>query len=246
MFTPNPIVMALAQVQFPTILAISGEAPVAFQELVRQTFPLFRERQGITIQFGQPLLVPASPLGTRVYDFAVADGSLTLSLAQDFLSVQTSQYKTWDVFRPQLELGIKALTAVYKPAFISRVGLRYQDLIVRSKLGLESVAWKDLLNPTIAGELENEDLASNVLERSSNVTLTLNNEDERLTLNHGLVISEKNEQCYLIDADFFSGKTVEPDHAIQSFNSLKRHSGRFFRWAISSVLAHKMAAKLLE
>ncbi len=200
----------------------------------------------MTFQSGQPLLTPVSQLGIRVYDFALPDGTLTLSLAQDFLSVQTSQYETWNVFRPYLELGIRALIDVYKPSFISRVGLRYQNLIVRSKLGLEGVAWKELLNPTITAELHDEDIGPHVLERFSNLTLKLNNNNERLTINHGLVIGENNEQSYLIDADFYSGQTVEPDHAIQSFELLKRHSGRFFRWSISRALADGMEPRLLE
>jgi uncharacterized protein (TIGR04255 family) len=113
-------------------------------------------------------------------------------------------------------------------------------------LGLEGSLWKTLLNPAIAAELSTDNFEPMILERLTNITMRLNQSEDRVTINHGLLPNQENEQCYLIDADFYSEGRFAPNSAIQSFDALKRHSGRFFRWAISDSLAQAMAPEVVE
>ena len=74
-----------------------------------------------------------------------------LVLASDFLALSTSDYHNWEEFRSRLSAAIELLVEYYSPSHFDRVGLRYQDLILRSELGLEDIAWRNLLQPPVLG-----------------------------------------------------------------------------------------------
>lgn len=233
----NPLVGVTCQLDFPAILLIDTEAPAAFQELIRQQYPVFQENRGIELppQLGN---VPIR-LGSATYGFldnTPGNEVWTVSLTKSTLALSTSKYLRWEDFRAHLDQPLQAFVDTYSPAFFTRVGLRYQDVIRRSVLGIDSTPWKDLLKPQIVGMfsvVEDED----AIESSQTLAIVELGTDRKARLQHGLLIDQATqERCYLIDTDFYAETQTEINDARNILDSIHEVSGKFFRWCITDRL----------
>lgn len=182
--------------------------------------------------------------GARAFDFISADGLWRVSLTRDFLALTTDGYERWEDFRAHLDGPLSALHDEYEPAFYSRVGLRYRDVIVRSQLGLQGRPWNELLKPFIAGELaESSAVRDDVLSVQREALLKLE-PNIQVRVRHGLAkVDETGEQGYVIDADFFCDERTETTNVITILNQLNSYAGTLFRWCISAVLHDAMEPK---
>src|ERR1700687_1084035 len=131
---------------------------------------------------------------------------------------------------------IGALRGEYAPPFYSRIGLRYVDVVRRSRLNLQGMAWRDLLNPQIAGELASQ-VSGDVVEATHVVVVKLNEQGDRVRMTHGLVNTKgPDEVSYVIDNDFFSEQRTEIGNAANKLDELHRESGNCFRWCVAPPL----------
>lgn len=245
-YKKTPLIEVICQVRYPSIFRIESEHPVQFQSILASDFPVAQEKQVVTqipaeVLSILPEVVQRSLPLARAYDFSSRDGVWTVSLTRDFLSLATKGYRRWEEFRTLLEKCLHALQAVYSPPFYLRVGLRYQDIISRSALGLKRVSWSELLNPAIAGELNDPNLAQDVTERLTVTLLRLPEYHALVRIQHGLVgyqreANESRETCYLIDCDFFTEKQTEVQDVYRVLGYLNRQAGHLFRWSISETL----------
>lgn len=244
-YAKNPLTEVICQLRFPAILRIDSEAPVAFQERIRHEYPLYQKgiRQELFLSSlpgpvaegveGGPGLGPLS----GAHDFISADGCWTVGLTREFLALSTRNYLRWEEFRQHLELPLRSLTEVYTPPFFSRVGLRYQDVIVRSRLGLEESGWPELLRPYIVAELGSSDISGSVEAAVRFIIIHLEQTGGLVRIQHGLAQHPgTGESCYLIDSDFFiegqtGGRDVET-----TLNAFNAQAGRLFRWCITEKL----------
>jgi uncharacterized protein (TIGR04255 family) len=161
-------------------------------------------------------------------------------LGVDALAVTTCRYTKWEDFRENLALALGALIGDYKPAFFTRVGLRYQNLIMRSDLGLDGVPWSQLLEPSIAGELALPNWEQHVQEFRNIIRCNLPTGGAFL-LQHGYGNrSGSSEQGYIIDFDFYNDAKTEVNDGLTAANMLNRHSGSAFRACISKTLHDKL------
>jgi uncharacterized protein (TIGR04255 family) len=85
----------------------------------------------------------------------------------------------------------KALVNEYSPSFVSRVGLRYRNVIRRSALGLKDVKWSELLRAEIAAELTS-DLADLVVESNHQILMRLLEGNVRIL--HGFANDQSRER----------------------------------------------------
>src|SRR5207249_3887147 len=83
-------------------------------------------------------------------------------LSRESLMFRTTAYTRWEEFRGRLERLQATFEQIYRPASYNRLGLRYVDIVQRSRLGLNDVSWSDLLKPYIAGELSAEEFGENI------------------------------------------------------------------------------------
>lgn len=243
----NPLSEVICQVRFPPILRIEAEPPAAFQERVRNGYPMFRELQPDLPATGVPAeiagivrsMLPSRARATA-YEFASEDGAWCITLSRDALALKTTTYERWEGFREHLEGPLASLNELYRPAFFSRVGLRYVDVIQRSKLGLKDHPWSELLKPHIAGEFAAPELAGHIehAARELRVRLTA---DGSVMIRHGIAVeASTGEQCFLIDCDFFAERRLEPQDVPRILNDFNRASGRLFRWCITDALHRAM------
>jgi uncharacterized protein (TIGR04255 family) len=248
----NPLKQVICQLRFPPILRIASEPPARFQELIRQEYPLLRDQPsesklsaGLPPELAQIVSLTMHS-AMPVYDFLSADEVWTVGLTREFLSLSTTDYRRWAEFRRHLELPLSSLCQEYSPAFFSRIGLRYQDIIVRSDLGLGECDWSDLLQPHIAGELSSREVAREVDSASADVIIRLD-EAGRVRIRHGVAVSsETREQCYLIDSDFYTEQRTEIENAYEVLERFKQHAARLFRWSITDRLHDAMGPEFIK
>ena len=242
-YEKNPLIEVICALSFPAILRIDSEVPAKYQERLKNIYPIFSESQASDIKLNvAPEIAQIigsnqslSFRGRAVYSFVSADKQWKVSLSRESLSLSTRKYERWEDFKEHLREPLSALIKEYNPAFFSRIGLRYQDVIQKSKLDLTDCSWGQLLEPHLAGELSSPDIAQDILSCVNQLILALD-EESRVLLNHGFASNQNNETCYLIDSDFFTEERTETNNVIQKLDYFNRQSGRLFRWCISEKL----------
>lgn len=246
-YEKNPLEEVICQLRFPTILKIDTEAPAAFQESIRADYPFYKSRPALKLPEGLPadvatLLVKDLPLGGQVaHDFTTRDEKWTAGLTREFLALTCRSYDRWENFKRLLAGPLNALQTFYAPAFYTRIGLRYRDIIRRSSLGLEQVGWADLLKPWVASAFGSSDVAADVEHSGHELLIRLPDGRSRVRVHHGTVLDEATkETCYVIDADFFADQQTEPPHALERLDSLNKQARLFFRWCIEDRLHEAM------
>ena len=242
-YEKSPLVQVLCQVRYPAVLKIESELPAAFQERVRDAYPIFeRTTESVlgTMPKGVGALLSAPSFEDRVHSkFSTEDGNWTLSLLRDSMSLTTGKYTRWREFRRMVVPCLQALVEIYKPSYYTRVGLRYINRIERSKLNLENVAWSELITPAVLGELASSEIASCALEASRRLRLQVPGLPDLIGLQHGLHEEEgEAEHAYMIDFDFYIDKKTGVPDASEILDRFNRHADRVFRWCILDRLHH--------
>ena len=247
LYAKNPLIEVVCQLRFPPILRIDSEIPADFQETIRGALPLFSDADpspfpDMPSEVSQ-LLKASLPtqLTRRTWKFQSEDSNWTVTLARDFLALATTQYINWGEFRAKLEHLLQALETAYRPSFFTRIGLRYQNLIVRSFLGLNDAPWSELLQPYIAAEYHLPSLAPAVQETTHRILVELPYNQARVNLRYGTARREgEDESLILIDNDFFTEQKTELPNALNLLDLFNRESGRVFRWCITERLHEAM------
>lgn len=242
-----PLEQVICQLRFPPILKVEAQLPVDFQEQIRASFPLFARAStgpAMPAELLQLFGAPAVPTG---YEFKTTDESAAISLTQDSLALTVSKYTCWEDFKGVFVPAIEALISIYRPTYINRIGLRYINKINRNLLGLQSVEWKDLLSPYVAGEFAISAWAAGAVEARRIIRVKLDQADDWLLFQHGLTEEEPvQSRSYLLDFDFYAEGNISNDATKSTIDRLNGYSGRAFQWAISGELRDALGPRQLN
>ena len=242
----------VCQVRFPADLRLEKDPPADFQQRIRATFPLLT-RKTQSIVGGLPpevakafeAVVP-SPGTNIIWQFATEDGKTRLELTKDNLTLISQNYERWEQFWEAFREPLDAFVELYKPPFIVRIGLRYKNLIRRSVLDLKDVPWRELLASHVSGELAVDGIGERAVQAARSLVLTLPEREAKVQLQHGFAqIAGSDEQCYVIDCDFFVERS-DVNHAHDAIVYLHQHAARYFRWCITDRLHEAMVPKLVS
>lgn len=243
----NPLDAVFCQLRFPAILKIDTEPPAAFQEMIRTEYPFYEAKSPIRVPAGvspnmaQMILADLPLGGLNNHAFDSKDHTWILNLTREFLTLTCRAYQRWESFRDRLKEACDALNKHYNPPFFTRTGLRYRDVIRRSRLQLENTSWSELLQPWISGLLGMPETAERVKYAQALFALELAEEGARVQFQSGLAVEEQtNETVFVIDADFFTEQQTEPADVFNRLNILNRYARRFFRWCITDRLHDAM------
>ena len=254
-YKKNPLDRVICQLRFPPILRIESEPPTSFQEAIRSSFPMYAERTGFRIDLElsskqKPLIgtFPSPPMlsPNKIYEFLTEDGSWKINLTRTFLSVTTTKYKRWSDFKEHLKGPYDALIQTYKPAFFTRVSLRFVDIFNRSVLGLAGTNWNELFKPFVLGLLSSP-VAANVKNFESMYEISLSDNESIARIVTSFVQHiPTNEQCLRIDSNFFSSKRKDLTNAVAQLDFLNVRAFRLIQWIIEEKVHNAMGPQEIE
>ncbi len=250
----NPLIQVICQIRFPTILRIDRETPVAFQESVRKELPGYELTydegaeglpQSLSRNLPSEMREFLSLGGIPRHQFYSKGKTWTVSLTRDFVALETNKYEQWEEFRGRLQLVINTLFQIYEPAYLTRLGLRYKNVIDRKKLGLEGVEWRELLADFVLGQFARDETSNLVVEHHGRTLVKLNDDGDLVRMEYGLVIDsegDRSNKMYLLDHDFYTDKETASDERdiVSRLNTYNALNGRLFSWGIRSRLHNAM------
>lgn len=245
----NPLQKVICQLRFPTILSIAAEQPAAFQEQIRDAYPIYERESSLVVpeQLRDVLrnVKLANASDAVRHAFRTADGQRALFLAQDFLALEEERYSRWEAFSSELARALAALQSHYKPSFFSRVGLRYQDVVDRSTLpDVAGEPWTALIRAELLGLVGSAELGAEVTGFDSTSVLKLTEVPGAFARVSSSFVARKDhagEVGLLVDTDFFVENQTPTSDAHSILSEFNRIAGRLFRWAILDRL--KMALR---
>lgn len=254
-FKRNPLFAVSAQIRFTPILRIQVETPAEFQEAVRAELP------GYEIVNPSPVAIPSEIPNEvqsamrmaiqanlnvsfeRGHRFKSNDENWVVQLSQGSFTLACKSYERWEVFRQKLESIFNKFVGIYRPPYATWLGLRYQNAIERSKLGLQDVSWRDLLKPFIAAELGCDGLSeTDVL--SDLHRFQFKEGSDQIFVQHGMAVNQlTKEAVYSIDNNFNSLGKVDLTDVFSRLDQLNKHSGSLFRLCITDRLYRSLDPK---
>jgi len=256
-YKKNPLDKVICQLRFPPILSIDKEIPAQFQDSVREFFSGFYEKEeailpipaGIKKELPPELFRQIMPSQTKNYKFSSEDSISTINLTRTFLALTTTNYETWEGFIERLSGPLEALINIYKPAYFSRIGLRYVDIIKRSVLKLEDINWNELLQPFVLGLLGSDKVSSDIETFETKYQIPLEDGESMVRIVMSLVDWEKAnqngiEECFMIDTDFYAKKT-EITNVMGKLEYFHIQASRLIQWLITKKLHDAMEPKSL-
>jgi uncharacterized protein (TIGR04255 family) len=245
-YAQNPLVEVICQLKFPPILRIETELPAIFQESIRKEYPLSQTAEAQQIPLPPALVkmveqsVPGFVQG-RTYQFLSDDRQWTIGIARDFLALSTTHYTQWEGFSSRLKKALDAFVAAYAPAFLTRVGLRYRDVIKKSTEALKGLDWPDILQTHILGELGSLELRKSIQHAAREVVISLNDTRGQVRILHGLIRDPGDKDfSYSIDSDFSCDERTDINNAFELLDAYHREAGRLFRWFTTPTLHERL------
>lgn len=238
----------ICQLRFPEILAIGANAPVDFQEAIRDEFPQYQRRLDVPAPriTGAPghFALENQP-GIVNYQFASADGTWRVNLTGKFISLTCANYTCWEDFARKLDKPLAAFIRIYKPAYFERVGLRYLNLFSREQLGLTGIPFSRLIAPCYLGILDEEDVAEGAVARcTTDVEMAIRG-GCRVKLHAGPGFVKRNgredkEVKFILDQDLFMPGQIPVQHSAGALQTLHIQAFSLFRGAITDTLHEAM------
>ena len=251
----NPLSEVICQLRFPTILRIGTNDIAGFQDKIRSEYPLYESKEAAIEFLNVPqefsaifdkLSLPGPSINT--HRFLSQDKKRFIALSRDFLAYSDMDYQRWEDFKCKVINSEKALQESFKPAFYSRIGLRYKDIINPQELGLPDCNWNDLLQPYVIGELGDANISADIPEIMTQTTIKINDiPGSQVIFRHGLTKEKaKSGASYVIDADFSIMQTEEKYGTIDVLEVFHELAGRLFRWAITDYFDKALEPKVVE
>lgn len=234
-----PLVRVIAQVRFPLIAAIEGRELVApFQEAIRKAYPVLRPEQSRNVVFG-----PNGVMDTRsntLWRFHHPDSAWRLTLAPDFIALETTDYTSRDDFMERLRVVLSALKERIDPQVVDRIGVRYVDRISGENLDdLDA-----LIRPQVSGILSTP-LRELVRHAISENVFDLPDGAGRVTARWGLMpakgtvdpaaVEPIDEESWLLDIDAFQAEEqpFDIEAVVGQARAFAERIYTIFRWTVT-------------
>lgn len=236
-----PLVLVVAQVRFPTILAIrNADRVAAFQEAVRGTYPVLRQERVAQLVFA----VPGGPTAPAISESLIwrfhdrePEWRWRVSLAVDYIALETRAYESRQDFLDRLRDVISAVEKIFDPQEAQRVGVRYVD-----RLDGPAVARAvEFLNEPVLG-IAKSDLAASAQHIVTQAVL--NAEEGQILARWGQLadqvpiepeIAPAQGPSWVIDLDMFTppGLKFETEELLATAARFAARIYTVFRWMVN-------------
>lgn len=244
----NQLSNVICQLRFPEILAINVNAPAAFQEAIRDAYPLYTAKKEVPLPkiTGTPgrFALEEQPVNIN-HQFTSRDGIWQVNLTSRFISLACTRYTQWESFAKQLDRPLAAFIQIYKPAFFQRVGLQYMNFFSRKSLSLEGTPFSDLFHPCYLGPLADEDIPEHTASRCSIDTELTIRGGCRVKIHAGPGLVKRNgktdnEVKFIFDQDIYMPGNVPVNLSAGALQTLHTQAFSIFRGAITDTLHEAM------
>ncbi len=234
-----PLLRVLVQVRFLAVLSVENRDFIAgFQEAIRKDYPVFTQDKT------QDLLV--SPQGVlsnqmkNAWRFADRSGTWRVSLASNFLSLETGDYISRSDLLTRLRAVLEALGRTIEPTDTERLGVRYVNRVEADE-DLHRLI-PSLVRPEVAGVM------TTGLRPEHSITenvFCLPEEDAKVTTRWGLmpagrtldpsILAPAQAESWILDLDVFQSKRREfsVDQLVEQAGRFAQREYAIFRWAVT-------------
>ena len=241
--TDPPLVRVIAQVRFPLIASLEkGESIASFQEAIRKLYPVLRPEEERSVVLGPKGVVDTTRSNT-LWRFNEARGAWRVTLAPDFLAVETTKYTSREDFMERLRRVLNALKEHVDPQVLDRLGVRYIDRVSGENLS----ALPQLVRPEVAGILGSP-LAAHAHHAVSQNVFILPGDAGQITARWGLLAPQStidpaaldpiDERSWILDADAFQSfqagsRRLDVDSVVDQARGFAERIYTIFRWAVT-------------
>ena len=252
-FSRNLLSDVMCQLRFPEILTISQTPPAAFQEAIRDEFPIYSSRMEVPMPkiSGMPgnMRLEDQP-STVNYCFASEDGTWRVNVTSKYISLACNRYTSWEEFASMLDKPLAAFIQIYRPAYFERVGLRYLNFISRKALGIPNVPYNQLIQPQYLGLLGDDDVNENATTRATVDAELAIRGGCRAKIHAGPGLVKKPgqndpEPKFILDLDLYMMGNVAVNLSAGCLQTLHAQAYSLFRGAITDTLHDAMEPKNL-
>jgi uncharacterized protein (TIGR04255 family) len=233
-----PLIRVLSQIRFPNIASIEKQDFIAgFQESIRGLYPILRPEQTQDI-----VMSPRGVDSLRSYmtwRFSDSDGKWRVSLAPQFIALETTSYSSRSDFMDRLRVILEALNTHINPKIVDRIGIRYIDRITDNQLdNIDKLIRKEMLG------ILNTQVASNAQQVLTETGLSLPNTKWQMVLHWGRLpekatidpgtIEPIDKPSWILDIDAFSihRSQFDPDQLVKDATFYAERIYTFFRWVV--------------
>jgi len=242
-----PLARVIAQARFPEILAVEKRDFVArFQEALRTDYPVLREEKTQSIFFSRTAAGRAASAPHTAWRFCDRDESWRVSLASDFVALETDSYTSQADFMKRLAAVLRAAKDTLAPARVDRLGLRYIDRIV----GQDFELIQTLVRPEVLGLIATN-TSENVVHTLAETLFKSDNPSCFVLMRTGMLppnavvdltaIDPVPERSWILDLDAFGDQAPEfdVDWVVKQIDQYASRIYAIFRWVVTDqFLAH--------
>jgi len=236
-----PLVRVIAQVRFPIVASVEKRDFVApFQEAVRGDYAVMRQESASNLLVNVPGQVPVEVRSSTVWRFNDLEHHWRVTLAADFMALETSAYTSRKDFFARFGRLLIALEQHVRPGALDRLGVRYIDRLTGAPL--ESLA--AYIQPALLGALGT---AVGPLARVavSESLFDLPDEVGQMRARWGVVppnatidpnaIEPVGERSWVLDLDAFrqGERAFVAGNVAQEAIGLAERCYSFFRWSVT-------------
>ncbi len=234
-----PLLRVIAQVRFPLIAAIGEQQFIApFQEALRKSYPVLRPERIQGVIFGPEGAIPTQE--EQVWRFFDVESHWRISLAPDFVAVETTKYQSRNDLLSRFCVVLEALKEHIGPEIIDRIGLRYVDRVS----GDDYSKLSEFIRPEILG-IVGHPLSEHALHSLSETALKVPQHEAIIKTRWGriprrgsvdpAVIEPIEDDSWILDLDMYSQKTrpFDADALSNLTGEFAERLYSFFRWTVT-------------
>lgn len=234
-----PLVRVIAQVRFPPVLSIEKRDFVApFQEAIRARYPILRAEQTQGLVVGPQGTAPLSP--QIIWRFSDVEERWRVSLAPDFVAIETTAYRSRKDFFARFTSIVQALAEQVSPKIVDRIGVRYIDRVMDE--AVQNIG--QLVRPEILGMIATA-AAEHAHYTLSESVFTVPEFSAQLLARWGLLptggtvdpaaIEPLAEPSWILDLDLFRSapRVFDPEEVVTSAQAYAERIYAFFRWVVT-------------
>jgi uncharacterized protein (TIGR04255 family) len=228
-----PLTEVICQVRFPTVLRLQHDPALIakIQDRLRGIYP--NVEAGAVFQIGIPSELQQAPqiaVARTTWQVTDPNRKWAVAIASDFVALSTSDYDHWDDFARRLEPVIAAVFEEAVIGSVSRIGLRYTNMISATS----GQSWSNLIEPALLCWLADPGEGRQVDSALQEVRLTT--PACRVGFRHGILPpSDGIASKYLIDTDCYTDEAADaiPSALLSLIATFNDTANRFFFNAVT-------------